>query len=119
MEIICVPIIVSIVFGAMQYYKKYIAKFETAWTKLIPILSGLLGAGLGILCYYALPVIIPAANAATAMFVGAASGLSATGCNQIFKQLKTAGITVVEPENPETEIETEEENENKIEGEKQ
>ena len=41
----------------------------------------------GIICYFALPSIIPADNVVVAIVIGGASGLSATATNQIFKQL--------------------------------
>ena len=51
---------------------------------------------LGIVAFYALPSIIPAHDIFTAILIGASSGLSATGMNQIFKQLKKT--PVIEPE---------------------
>ena len=69
------------------------------------------------LFYYFLPSLIVANNLFSAILVGAASGLSATGCNQIFKQLKKYGVTVkesvIEQTNEPSENETEETNENK------
>ena len=53
---------------------------------------------LGIVCFYVLPSIISAPNVWIAILIGGASGLSATGCNQIFKQLKKFGIEVKEVE---------------------
>ncbi len=96
MQIICVPIIVSAVVCIMQAYKKFIAKSNEILSRIIPILALVLGGVLGILCYYIFPTIIMANSWYMAIIVGAASGLSATGCNQIFKQLKKFGIEVKE-----------------------
>ena len=52
------------------------------------MVSAGLGTTLGIICFYSVPDIIPASNVLVAIISGGASGLSATGCNQIIKQLK-------------------------------
>lgn len=56
--------------------------------KFIPIICGVLGAILGVVMYLTIPNFIPADNWAVAIAVGIVSGLSATGTNQIYKQLK-------------------------------
>ena len=97
-DIVCVPVIVSLVFAIMEAYKKIIAKENETLIRIIPVISCVLGIAFGILCFYASPSIIPATNVWTAILVGGASGLSATGCNQIFKQLKKFGLDIQEPE---------------------
>lgn len=62
--------------------------------RLIPVISAILGAIAGIVCFYAFPAIIAAQDIVTAILVGMASGLSATGCNQVFKQLSKFGVEV-------------------------
>ena len=101
LEIICVPVIVSLVYSLMALYKKYISKENEKLTRIIPIIAGVLGIIAGIVCFYAFPSIISATNIWVAILIGGASGLSATGCNQIFKQLAKFGINVKE-----TEVET-------------
>ncbi len=98
LEIICVPVIVALVFLFMEIYKKYIAKEKENLIRLIPIIAGLLGIVLAIICFYFIPSIISASNIWVAILIGGASGLSATGCNQIFKQLKKFGIDIKEVE---------------------
>ena len=95
-EIICVPVIVALVFVIMEIYKKFIAKENKILVAIIPIIGGVLGIIFGIICFYAIPSIIPATNILTAILIGGASGLSATGCYQIFKQLKKYGIEIKE-----------------------
>lgn len=97
LEIICVPVIVAIVFLLMEVYKKWIAKGREKFLNFIPVISGALGLVLGIVFYFAVPSIILASNVWVAMLIGFCSGLSATGCNQIFKQLKKFGIDVKQP----------------------
>lgn len=96
LEIICVPVIVAIVFALMEIYKLYIAKGNEKLIRFIPLIALGLGAIFGIVFYFAFPSIISASNWFIAILIGGASGLSATGCNQIFKQLKKFGIDVKE-----------------------
>lgn len=96
LEIICVPVIVTLVFIIMEGYKKFIAKEKETLIRIIPLIAGTLGVLFGILFYYTVPEIISATNVGVAMLVGLASGLSATGCNQIFKQLSKFGVSVTE-----------------------
>ena len=98
-EIICVPLIVTIVYALIEGYKKIVAKKNEIFVRIIPIIGLCLGAVLGVVCFYAFPELIIAHNLLSAIVVGASSGLSATGCNQIFKQLKNYGITITEPSN--------------------
>lgn len=54
--------------------------------KWIPTICGVLGAALGVAGMYIMPD-FPAADWLTAAAVGIASGLAATGANQVVKQL--------------------------------
>lgn len=56
--------------------------------KFIPIICGTVGAVLGVVIFLTIPNFIPAENWAVAIAIGIVSGLSATGVNQIVKQLK-------------------------------
>lgn len=60
-------------------------KLDNKW---IPLICGVLGIGLGIAALYMGVPDFPAADPLTAAAVGGASGLAATGADQIFKQLK-------------------------------
>lgn len=66
-----------------------IAAKNISWLndKWIPTICGVLGAVLGIPAMLIMPD-FPATDYITAIAVGIASGLAATGVNQIFKQLK-------------------------------
>ena len=88
-EIVSVPVIAAVVYGILVGYKKLVCKREDKekFLKIIPILAAGLGVIFGIISFYALPWIVAADNIFTAILVGGASGLAATGCNQIFKQL--------------------------------
>ena len=90
-EIVSVPVITGIVFGAAELYKKVVGDKESL-IRLIPLIGALIGVILGIVAFYAAPDIVAADNIFTAMLTGGASGLAATGTNQIFKQLQKFGI---------------------------
>ena len=93
-EIVCVPVIMAIVYALMAVYKNYIANGKESLIRFIPLIGGTLGVILGIVFYYAIPELIVASNVVTAILVGCASGLSATGCDQILKQFAKYGIKV-------------------------
>lgn len=59
--------------------------------KFIPTICGVLGAIIGVVIFYTIPNFLPASNWATAVEIGIVSGLTATGINQIYKQLKEKG----------------------------
>lgn len=54
--------------------------------KWVPVICGVAGAAWGVAGMYIMPE-FPATDIITALAVGIVSGLSATGANQIFKQL--------------------------------
>ena len=84
-QVTSVPIIVAVVYVALYVYKQVVK--QEKFICIIPIIAALLGAVLGITAFYCLPDIIAAVNVLAAILIGAASGLAATGANQIFKQL--------------------------------
>jgi hypothetical protein len=86
LQIVSVPVITAIVYGAAELYKKAVNGKESL-IRLIPILGAVLGAVLGITAFFAAPEIIAADNVFTALITGGASGLAATGGHQVFKQL--------------------------------
>lgn len=56
--------------------------------KYIPIVCGVIGGILGVVSMFIVPD-FPANDYLTAIAIGIVSGLSATGINQIYKQLST------------------------------
>lgn len=81
-----VPVIVSIVYGCINLYKQLVDGQEK-YMRFIPILAAVIGAVIGIFAYYAFPTVLTAENIWQAVITGGASGLTATGTHQIFKQL--------------------------------
>ncbi len=98
LDFITVPVIVAVVYGALTILKKAVKNNEKV-LRFLPLIAAALGAILGVIAYFALPQIIPATDAFTAILIGGASGLAATGTNQIFKQLLPK--TPAEPEQQE------------------
>ncbi len=98
MEIICVPAIVSVTYALIEAYKKWLANGREKWLNFIPLLALIIGGLLGVAIFYLMPQIIIAQNVWWALVVGLCSGLSATGTNQIFKQLEKYGVQVKEVE---------------------
>ena len=81
--IVTIPSIIIICYLAAQGVKT--TKLDN---KYIPIICGVLGGILGVVAMYVIPE-FPANDILTAIAIGIVSGLSATGINQIFKQLKS------------------------------
>ena len=70
----------------IAYLCGLIARALPLENKWIPIVCGLCGMALGILALYIMPD-FPAHNIIDAAAVGIASGLTATGADQLYKQL--------------------------------
>jgi hypothetical protein len=88
LQIVSVPVITAVVYGAMELYK-YTVNGKESLIRLIPVIGAILGAALGIIAFFAVPGVTAADNVFTALLTGGASGLAATGGNQIIKQLIT------------------------------
>ena len=84
---VSVPAIAAVVYFVIELIK-YTVKNNETFMRFIPLLSVVLGVACSVVCYFALPSIVPANNVVVAIVIGAASGLSATGFNQIIKQAK-------------------------------
>lgn len=85
LEIISVPAIAAVVYWVVNLIK-YIVGDNEKFKKCIPLLATALGVVCGVVCYYAFPTAIPATNLVMAIVIGGASGLTATGANQVLKQ---------------------------------
>jgi len=77
-----VPVIITVTYGVINILKR-----ETKSTiKNLPLVAAIIGAILGAIAFFAAPGIMPTTNAFTAILIGGASGLAATGSHQILKQ---------------------------------
>lgn len=86
MNFASVPIIVILCYILGEIYK-IIFKNKKETYKLIPLLVSLFGGVLGILIYFTAPEILNVDNIYLALEIGIISGSSATGTNQIIKQI--------------------------------
>jgi len=85
-DFVTVPIIMSVVYGGLALLKQATGSAERV-LRFLPLIAASFGAVLGVIAFFAMPEIIPASNAFVAVLVGGASGLAATGTNQIIKQI--------------------------------
>ena len=85
---ITVPVIVSVVYALIGVITKATNESEK-FKRFIPLLALIFGSILGGVLFVFEPSLIGANNAVVAILIGAASGLAATGTDQIFKQLGT------------------------------
>lgn len=83
---ISVPIIVSVVYALISVIAKAVNNSER-FKRFIPLLALIIGAVLGGVLYAFEPQLIGATSAITAILIGGASGLAATGTDQVVKQL--------------------------------
>lgn len=86
LELISVPAIAAVVYWVINLIKYCVGENEK-FKRFIPLIAAGLGVVCGIVCYFAIPSIIPAENIIVAIVIGGASGLTATGTNQVIKQL--------------------------------
>ena len=81
-----ITFIIVCVYLISEIYKVIFKKKSKAY-KLIPVLSSLLGALLGCVMYMTNNELINVTNIYDALLIGVISGNSATGTNQIIKQI--------------------------------
>lgn len=86
LDLISVPAIATAVYLLIEVLKKAFNNNEK-FLRSIPLISLVIGVIAGVICFYFIPSIIPATNVVVAIIIGGASGLTATGTNQIVKQL--------------------------------
>ena len=85
MNYITLPVIAALSYMLCEIYKA-IFKSENA-KKIIPTVSALVGAVIGVIMFITTPEAIGCEHAWDAILIGCTSGASATGTNQIIKQL--------------------------------
>ena len=85
-EITSIPALAAIVYTIIDIAKTALGGDER-FKRFIPLIACVLGAGCGVVAFYCVPGVMETENLLVALILGAASGLSATGANQIGKQL--------------------------------
>lgn len=85
-EITTIPALAAIVYTIIDIAKTAMGGDEK-FRRFIPLIACVLGAICGVVAFYFVPGVLDTQNILVAIVLGAASGLSATGTNQIAKQL--------------------------------
>lgn len=81
-----VPIIVSVVYALIGVITKAVNNNEK-FKRFIPLLALIIGAIIGGVLFVFEPTLIGAESGFSAVLIGGASGLAATGTDQVVKQL--------------------------------
>lgn len=84
-----IPLIVAFAYIIAEVLKKFILKTDNQKT-MLPIICGCLGGISGLIIFYTCPTYLDPSTTGVlnAIADGAFSGIMATGCNQIYKQIK-------------------------------
>ena len=85
-EIATIPALAAIVYTLIDVTKTAIGGDEK-FRRFIPLIAHALGAICGVVAFYCVPGVMETENLLVAIILGASSGLSATGTNQVAKQL--------------------------------
>lgn len=91
LDIITVPAITTLVYWVINFIKVMANKKESVM-KLLPAIATFVGAVLGVIVYFIVPELVIAQNIVYAVIVGGASGLAATGTNQMIKQMTQTSV---------------------------
>ena len=85
-DITTIPALAAIVYTIIDITKTALGGDEK-FKRFIPLIACVLGAVCGVVAFYCVPGTMGTENLLVAIVLGAASGLSATGTNQVVKQL--------------------------------
>ena len=85
-DITTIPALAAIVYTIIDIAKTAMGGDER-FKRFIPLIACVLGAICGVVAFYFVPGVLDTQNLLVAIVLGTASGLSATGANQIGKQL--------------------------------
>ena len=86
LRVVSVPAIAVVVYWVIKIISLAVGGNEK-FKRFIPLIAAGLGVACGVVCFFALPSIMPAENVVVAIVIGGASGLTATGVDQTIKQL--------------------------------
>ena len=85
-EAAAIPALAAIVYTIIDITKTALGGTDK-FNRFIPLIACVLGAVCGVVAVYFVPGVMATENLLVAIILGAASGLSATGTNQVVKQL--------------------------------
>ena len=87
MEYVGIPAIIIICYLVGEIFKLLVLKKKSKY-KYIPIVVGITGGILGLLCYFISPnIVLNVESPFIAISIGILSGLASTGSNQLIKQI--------------------------------
>jgi flagellar biosynthesis protein FliQ len=81
-----VPAIAAAVYWVVNLIK-YTTNHNEKVLTFVPVISAFLGVVFGLVAFFLIPETMPTTNFVTAIVIGGASGLTATGFNQVVKQI--------------------------------
>ena len=91
-DITTIPALAAIVYTIIDITKTAMGGDEK-FRRFIPLIACGLGAVCGIVAFYCVPGVMDTQNLLVAIVLGASSGLSATGTNQVVKQLTSGSAS--------------------------
>ena len=97
---VALPIIVTIVYCLIDLIKTTLAPYQTVSDKIshfYPLIALALGVAVAAIMFYSVPESFTTTNLLVALAIGAASGLTAVGTNQVVKQLSKTATETAEP----------------------
>ena len=100
---VALPIIVTIVYCLIDLIKTTLAPYQTVSEKIshfYPLIALALGVAVAAIMFYSVPESFSTTNLLVALAIGAASGLTAVGTNQVVKQLSKTATETAEPAEP-------------------
>lgn len=87
MEYVGIPSIIIICYLVGEIFKLLILQKKSKY-KYIPIVVGITGGILGLICYYISPnIVLNVESPIIAISIGILSGLASTGSNELIRQL--------------------------------
>lgn len=90
-SIATIPAVCAVVYGIIEFLKHFIFDGDEKFRKYIPVFASVLGGVIALIAFFASPELVPVGSWQSALLMGAASGLSAVGVNQIKKQMGSGG----------------------------
>lgn len=87
-SIATIPVVCGAVYALIEFVKYLLGGKVEKFKRFIPLVAGCAGAGISLLMFFIAPEMVPASTWYASLLIGAASGLSAVGVNQIKKQMQ-------------------------------
>ena len=83
-----IPAVCGVVYALIELIKYVFGGKAEKIKRFFPLIAGVAGAGISLLMFFVVPEMVPASTWYASLLLGAASGLSSVGVNQIKKQMQ-------------------------------